>query len=274
MGLMGALRVVKRRLWLQTVRRHYVAMLLEFVCVGAMSKLVIPPHKPDTNGQALSARPEAVVYGAYEADKQIMGVLAVVYKPRNPVMDDLIKKSFVEAGHSPEVTALMKGPEVESKCRAEWTKYGTRGKVACVEFAEVFGVTGGGSLEYQLLQAAKLEVPEKLPLTGPKSFKLESDDHFKGYFDFVLKEQAKIDYNFLEKAKGSQEIDCSIFWVMIAVKALNFSSKALSTISAIEACLCEVELLRWVEPMSVSGVLEDGRDISQSAEATEDVWGH
>ncbi|XP_075742280.1 phospholipid-transporting ATPase ABCA3 [Rhipicephalus microplus] len=205
MSLIVALYVVKRRLWLQTVRRHYVAMLLELLCVAAMSKLLLPPSKPDTNGHALSARPEAIVYQALEADKQIMPVLAVVYKPRNPVMDDLIMKSFVE-GHSPEVTALMKGPEVESKCRSEWTKYGTHGQVACVEFTEVFGVTGGGSLEYELLQASQFEVPERLPLTGPKSFTLDSDDRFKDYFDFMLAEQAKIDSNFLEKAKGSQDV--------------------------------------------------------------------
>ncbi|KAL1482410.1 hypothetical protein MTO96_050327, partial [Rhipicephalus appendiculatus] len=48
---------------------------------------------------------------------------------------------------------------------------------------------------------------------------------------------------------------------------------ALSTMSAIEACFFEVKLLRWVEPMSVSGVLEDGRNILQSEEAKEDVWG-
>nr|XP_037285006.1 ATP-binding cassette sub-family A member 3-like [Rhipicephalus microplus] len=126
----------------------------------------------------------------------------------------------MKLGHSPEVTALMKGPEVESKCRTEWTKYGTHGQVACVEFAEVFGVTGGGSLEYELLQASQFEVPERLPLTGPKSFTLDSDDRFKDYFDFMLAEQAKIDSNFLEKAKGSQDdqqrlngLPSSAFWL-------------------------------------------------------------
>ncbi|XP_049269978.1 phospholipid-transporting ATPase ABCA3-like [Rhipicephalus sanguineus] len=166
MSLMRALHVVKRRLWLQTVRRHYVAIVLEFLCVAAMSRLLLPPYKPDMNGYDLSARPEAIVYGAFEAKKQIVDVRAVVYKPQNSEADDLIKKSFAQdnRGWEPKVTALMKGPEVESKCRAEWTKYGTH--------------------------------------------------------DFMLAEQARIDSNFLEKAKGSQDdqqrlngLPLSAFWL-------------------------------------------------------------
>ncbi|KAH6937741.1 hypothetical protein HPB50_003748 [Hyalomma asiaticum] len=205
MSLTKVLHVVRRRLWLQTVLRHYIALVLEVLSVFALSRVIIPPDVPDVDMQRLTMRPEPIIYDSFEANKQPLFIEAVVYRPRNPETDALIMKSFGH-GHSPEVTALMKGPEVESKCRAEWAKYGTRGRVACVQFADLFGVTVGGSLEYDLLQATKYEVPERLPLTGPKSFSLGAKDGLMEYFNYILVEQAKIDYHFLQKAKGSSQV--------------------------------------------------------------------
>ncbi|XP_054932463.1 uncharacterized protein [Dermacentor andersoni] len=206
MTLTKVFHVVRRRLWLQSVQRHYFALVLEVISVAGLSRIIIPSDTPGVDPQRLTARPEPIIYDAYEADKQILHVLAVVYRPKNTETDNLIQKAFGQ-GRSTTVTPLTKKPEVEPKCREEWAKYGTRGQVVCVEFADVFGVTGGGSLDYELLQAAPQVVPDHFPLTGPKSFSLEATDSLKNYFDLILVEQAKIDHHFLKKSKKTTAQD-------------------------------------------------------------------
>ncbi|KAL1444986.1 hypothetical protein MTO96_045270, partial [Rhipicephalus appendiculatus] len=171
-----AFHVLWRRLWLQSVRRHYLALGLEVLSVVFIARLAVPGSAPREKPQKLSMKtarlgPDAQRPYAH-AEPTYFTTETVVYGPQNAATDALVKAAFPKAS---TWTAVRKWADVEGKCRAAWANAEALGRAVCVRFSEVFGATRGGSLEYELLQATDDAVAERLPLTSPKSFKMQGE---------------------------------------------------------------------------------------------------
>ncbi|XP_075535069.1 uncharacterized protein LOC142570583 [Dermacentor variabilis] len=173
MTLTKVFHVVRRRLWLQSVQRHYIALALELVSLVALCWLIVPLDVPDVAPQRLSARPNPVFHDAFQVMQEYAYPSVVVYAPKNPRTDHLILKAYNGSVKPVRRMALAKRSEVASQCRSQWADMGSSGNVICVAFSDLFGTAGGDNLEYELLHRTRQVVPEQLPITGPKGFKLD-----------------------------------------------------------------------------------------------------
>ncbi|XP_065292608.1 phospholipid-transporting ATPase ABCA3-like isoform X4 [Dermacentor albipictus] len=211
MSLTKVFHVVRRRLWLQSVKRHYIALALELVSLLVLSWLLVPLDAPEVAPQKLSAQPDPVFHDAFHINEEYAYPSVVVYAPKNPRTDQLILKAFNGSVKSVQRMALAKRSEVASQCRLQWADKGSSGNVICVAFSDLFGAADGDNLEYELLHRTRQVVPDQLPITGPKGFKLEgTTGSLKDQFGFLLTEQEIIDMQYLSDKISIKDISVSL----------------------------------------------------------------
>ncbi|KAH7961328.1 hypothetical protein HPB52_007933 [Rhipicephalus sanguineus] len=105
-----------RRLWLQSVRRHYRALGLEVLSAVLVARLAVPGSAPREKPQKLSMQaarlgPDAERPYAH-AEPAYITTETVVYGPQNAETDALVKAAFPKAFDS--ASASARAPEAPS----------------------------------------------------------------------------------------------------------------------------------------------------------------
>ncbi|XP_077553253.1 uncharacterized protein LOC144168037 [Haemaphysalis longicornis] len=211
MALPNACVLFQRRLWLQSIRRHYIAFAIEAIVTLGLCYLVVKACTPEKAVVKLTSK---VVYDIatdpYDANIEVNGI---IYGRENSVIEELVQAAFPKAKtlqrKNPNGTVGDVYNPVKNGADVFTTCHESNDQPACIRFADDFGRTGSVELNYELIgKSGQAIVPEKLPLERPHSFRLSNKlESGSTSMKVLLYHQARIEKAYLRMEKnksGSQ----------------------------------------------------------------------